>query len=503
MRELKQIHAQILLSHNASKQDHHFLITRLLFFCAISQTGCLSYATNLFNLIERPNLYAYNTMIRAFATRIGNGSESSALLYKQMLREGVRPDHLTFTFLAKECARRGDVDVGRIGHAHVVELGFGADLFIGNSLISMYASFGCLGFGRLVFDEMSERNIVSWNSLIIGYLRCGCLDSAQDLFMGMGERNVISWNSIITGFVQGGQAMEALGFFHQMQVLGEDLIDKVTVASVLSACASLGALDQGKWVHSYMERRGVECDMVIGTALVDMYGKCGCLERAIEVFMGMEEKDVLAWTAMIAVFALHGLGDKAFDLFEEMQAEGIKPNHVTFLGLLSACAHSGLVEKARWCFNTMKHVYLIEPQIYHYACMVDILGRAGLFDEAEKLIASMPMEPDVFVWGALLGSCWMHGNVELGERIAFRVIESEPLNHAFYVILSDLYAKANRFDDMKRVRTSMAEKGIRKAVAGCSMIEVNGIVHEFFVQGSPGATMKEIEWVLNNFGYEL
>ncbi|KAF9613963.1 hypothetical protein IFM89_014028 [Coptis chinensis] len=422
-----------------------------------------------------------------------------------MLREGIRPDHLTLPFLVKECSQRVDVGLGTSVHAHIVEIGLDKDLFVQNAVVNMYAMYGDLESSRRIFDEMCVRDIVSWNSLLIGYLRLGALDAALDMFMKMEERNVITWNSIITGFVQGGRPKEALDFFYEMLMLGDCNArpDKITIASVVSACASLGALDQGKWVHSYLKRHGLECDMVIKTALVDMYGKCGCVERAVEVFKELDNKDVLAWTAMISVFALHGLGREAFELFEEMKMQGTKPNHVTFVGLLSACAHSGLVEKGRWCFNKMKQVYSIKPQVQHYACMVDLLGRAELFEEAEALIRSMPMEPDVFVWGALLGSCRMHGNVELGERVARHLIEIEPVNHAFFVILSDIYAKANRFDDAKKIRASMDKRGIKKSVPGCSMIEVDGIVHEFSVQGSPEAKMKEVEWILTSISGEI
>ncbi|KAL0000143.1 hypothetical protein SO802_019745 [Lithocarpus litseifolius] len=197
---------------------------------------------------------------------------------------------------------------------------------------------------------MSNGDVVSWNLMIIGYLRRGELDKALELFRRMKNRNVITWNSIIVGFIQGGWPKEALDFFHEMQMVRDKMVrpDKITIASVLSACAYLGAIDHGKWVHGYLGRSGLECDVVIGMALVDMYGKCGCVEKAYE-------------TAVISVFALHGFCKEAFDLFEEMEMLGVKPNHVTFVGLLSACAHSGLVEKGRWCFDMMRCAYSIEP----------------------------------------------------------------------------------------------------------------------------------------------
>ena len=363
-----------------------------------------------------------------------------------------------------------------------------------------------IDLARKVFDEMLHGDIVSDNSMLIGYLRCGKLDAAFDLFLNMGERNVRTWNSIITGFVQGGRCREALDLFHEMLLVsgGDGLVkpDKITVASVVSACASLGALDQGKWVHSYLKRQGLEFDVVIGTALIDMYGKCGCVERAFEVFQEMPKRDVLSWTAMISALAVHGLGETAFVMLEEMEKNGMRPNHVTFGALLSACAHAGMVEKGQWCFDAMQRIYSIEPRLQHYACMVGLLGRAGLFEEAERLIGSMPMEPDSFVWGALLGTCRMHGNVELGERVGGYLIALDPLNDAYYIILSDIYANAKRFEDVKRIRAFMKGQGIKKT-PGCSLIEVDGQVHEFSVKDIRKELMEEIEWVINGISGEL
>lgn len=504
MRELKEIHTQIIKSPCLQTNDHHSLITRLLFFCALSVSGSLSYATNVFSHIKRPDIYTYNIMIRANACKSSETNDTHSgkclKLYKQMLCTGISPDCLTFPFLLKECTKRLDGLVGASVYGQAVKFGVCDDVFVQNSVISLFMACGFVTSARMLFDEMSNRDVVSWNAMIIGYLRSGDLDVALDLFRRMKKRNIFSWNSIITGFVQGGRAREALELFQEMQSSSvEEMVkpDKITIASVLSACAYLGAIDHGKWVHGYLRRSGLDCDVVIGTALVDMYGKCGCVERAYGVFKEMPKKDTLAWTAMISVFALNGYGKEAFDTFREMEAEGVRPNHVTFVGLLSACAHSGLVEKGRWCFVMMRHVYLMEPHVYHYACVVDILSRAGLFSEAERLIRSMPMEPDVFVWGALLGGCQMHGNVELGEKVAQYLIDLDPLNHAFYVNLCDMYAKAGRFDDVKKTRNLMKERGIRKEVPGCSSVEVDGVVHEFSMKGSPKVVKEELVLILN------
>ncbi|KAF8044299.1 hypothetical protein BT93_A2324 [Corymbia citriodora subsp. variegata] len=508
MRELKQIHAQLTKSPYIPNHDAHSLITRLLSFCALSPSGSLSYATSVFGCIKNPNLYVYNILIRAYSSKIDahdseKGSCRSLGLYKRMVGDGISPDCLTFPFLLKECARRVDTDTGRAIHGQVVKFGFGCDIYINNSMISMYSARCSLAHSaRKLFDEMLGKDVVSWNSMIMGYLRSGNLDAALDLYRRMEQRNIVTWNSIITGFAQGGRPKEALQFFHEMQSAGGGIVrpDKITIASILSACASLGALDHGKWVHTFLSRSGIECDMVIRTALIDMYGKCGAVDRALEIFRKMPNRDNLAFTAMISVFALHGFCEEASSLFEEMEKLGMKPNHVTFVALLSACAHSGLVQKGRWYFDVMKRVYSIEPQVYHYACMVDMLGRAGLFEEAERLIKNMPMEPDVFVWGALLAGCQMHGNVELGERVAKYLIDLDPLNHVFYVSLRDMYAKAGRLKDLKVIKSLMKGRQIRKEVPGHSMIEIDGIVHEFSVRGSSEVRMEELLFVLTCLG---
>lgn len=449
----------------------------------------------------------YNALIRANSVKIKDPLWcESLILYKAVLHGDLLPDCITFPFVLKECAKRVDATNGPSIHAHVVKFGCDCDVYVQNSLINLYTECGVLEDAARVFDEMSNRDVVSWNTIIVGFLRGGELNKALVLFRQMKDRKtIITWNSMITGLVQGGKAREALEIFHQMQVLNEDkdlvLPDKITVASLLSACASLGAIDHGRWVHGFLERSGIECDMVIGTALVDMYGKCGCIEKAFDVFKAMPKRDVLAWTAMISTLALHGYGNEAFKIFEEMVAIGVRPNAVTFVALLTACAHSGLVEKGRLCFDVMREDYCIEPVVQHYACMVGILGRAGLFSEAEEIIRSMPMKPDVFVWGALLGGCQLHGNVKLGEVVSRHLIELEPENHAFYENLCDVYSRAGRFDDLKRIRSLMKEQEVRKMVPGCSMIEVDGIVYEFSVKGSPGLptdVLKSLLMVLSN-----
>ncbi|XP_011628422.2 pentatricopeptide repeat-containing protein At5g66520-like [Amborella trichopoda] len=489
-KHLNQIHTQILTSNFS---DHTLLLTRLLFVYALAEYGCLCYADLIFRRIPNPNTCTWSTMIRAHA--VGSTPWRALTLYKYMHSCGPMPDQRAIPFALMACSRLRDLAYGTCVHSHKVKLGLSTSLYIHNALINMYASFRRLDCAGKVFDEMTQRDVVSWNALITGYVRWGELDSARSLFGEMTERNVISWNTMITGFVQAGRAKEALGLFHKMQKMGVVNSDKITMASVISACSSLGALDFGIWVHGYVKRNQIELDMVIRTSLVDMYAKCGSIERAFRVFDEMPMRDVYAWTVMISGLSMHGRAKEALELFREMFHSGTRPNEATFVAVLCACTHGGLVEEGRECFRVMREVYGLEPQAQHYACMVDLLSRVGLIDEAEQLVTGMPIEPDVFIWGALLAGCKMHGRVKLGESIAERLLALEPQSHAFYVLLSNIYAKANRFDDVKRIRGMMRENGIKK-IPGCSSIEVDGDLYEFSVNAMPESLMKEIEPVL-------
>uniref|UniRef100_A0A7N0T6R1 Pentatricopeptide repeat-containing protein n=1 Tax=Kalanchoe fedtschenkoi TaxID=63787 RepID=A0A7N0T6R1_KALFE len=504
LRDAKHVHTHLISSPSLSNSNRHLLLTRLLFRCALSEWACPAYAGRLFRSIPTPDLYAYNVMIRASASRRGDDDDAFKL-YKRMTFHGITPDFISFPFVFKKCAGgtgTAPAHLGRSLHAQAITFGVTPHIYTSNSLITFYASHGFSVDALRVFDEMPHRDVVSWNSIIIGCLRCGGLDRALALFRQMTyPKNIITWNSIIIGFVQGGKAKEALDLFHEMQSGDNDSDvvrpDNITFANVITACATVGAIDHGRWVHTYLKKSDVLCDCVIQTALVDMYGKCGCLDTAVEVFRNMCKKDIFAWTAMISVFALHGRSEEAFDLFDEMISLGVKPNQVTFVALLSACAHSGLIDKGRLYFHAMSPVYSLEPQAQHYACMVDMLSRSGKFEEVQVLIKGMPMPPDAFVLGAILGGCQMHRNVKLGAKVAQLLIDLEPLNHVFYVNLIDIYAKASRHEDVKRIRNLMNERGIRKEIAGCSMVEIDGIVYEFSISGSPDVKLKELIQVLD------
>jgi pentatricopeptide repeat protein len=341
---------------------------------------------------------------------------------------------------------------------------------IANSVSTMHGEFS---------REMPARDLISWNTMMAGYFQHGRLMDAHCLFHGMPEKDVVSWTGMIAGYTQNGHSEEALKLFLKMKQQGINP-NRSTFASVLSACASIAALEQGKQIHDHILKTEYSSDVVVGNALVTMYSKCGRINVAYQVFGQMTEQDVVSWTAIITGFAQHGSGKKALELFDRMQQVGIKPNHVTFVGVLTACSHSCLLDEGWQHFYSMTRDYGITPGVDHYACMVDLLGRMGLMTEAEDFIKNMPLQPDPVVWKALLGACAVHRNLEVGERVAKELFKLEPQNSAAYVLLSNIYATTGRWDDVTKVRFMMKNIGVQKE-AGCSWIEIKNKVHAFIV----------------------
>ncbi|XP_050229802.1 pentatricopeptide repeat-containing protein At4g22760 [Mercurialis annua] len=375
------------------------------------------------------------------------------------------------------------------------------DIVSWNSMVSGYASNGDMDQACLLFQQMPERNYASWNAMISGYVDCGNIESAQGLFDAMPQRNNISWITLIAGyskygnvesawilfnrmlkkdrlsynamiscFAQNNQPNEALKLFNEMRKSDNDVQpDKMTIVSVLSACSQLGDLRQGSWIESYIKNVGIEFDDHLVTAFIDLYAKCGNVDKAYDLFHCLKKKDVVAYSAIIFGCGINGKVADAVKLFGEMMTAQIKPNLVTFTGLLTAYNHAGLIEEAYRCFKSMTNHQLV-PLSDHYAIMVDLLGRAGRLQEAYEFIKSMPMQPYADVWGALLLACEVHSNVEFGELAARRCFELEPATSAYYSLLANVYASVGRWDDAKRLRKAVKKKKLVK-LPGCSWTE--------------------------------
>jgi pentatricopeptide repeat protein len=338
--------------------------------------------------------------------------------------------------------------------------------------------------------------------MIDGYVRIGKIDAARELFDEMQQKSVVSWNAMISGYAQNGFFKEAVDLFHRMMEMGDVSPNRVTLVSVLPAISRLGALELGKWVHLYAERNRVRIDEVLGSALIDMYAKCGNIEKAIQVFKRLSKTNVIAWNAMIGGLAMHGKAKDVLDCFSRMERSGVSPSDVTYIAILSACSHAGLVEKGRSIFNDMVNRAGLQPRIEHYGCMVDLLGRAGYLEEAEELITNMPIKPDDVIWKALLGACKLHKNVEIGRRAAEVLMKLAPHDSGAYVALSNLYASSGNWDGVAEVRMMMKELDIRKD-PGCSWIEIDGVIHEFLVEDDSHPRAKEIHSMLKEISNKL
>ncbi|KAJ6993086.1 pentatricopeptide repeat-containing protein [Populus alba x Populus x berolinensis] len=379
---------------------------------------------------------------------LNDSFQESIEIYHSMRKKGLSPDSFTFPFLLKACARLLDSKLGIKLHGLVVKAGCESDAFVNTSLVSLYG-------------------------------KCGFIDNAFKVFDDIPEKNVAAWTAIISGYTGVGKCREAIDMFRRLLDMGLRP-DSFSLVRVLAACTRIGDLRSGEWIDDYITKIGMVRNVFVATSLVDFYVKCGNMERACSVFDGMLEKDIVSWSSMIQGYASNGLPKEALDLFFKMEKSGIEPDGNTFVGLLCACTHAGLVDEGRQYFNSMERVFTLTPEIEHYGCMVDLLCRAGFLDEAHQLVKSMPMEANAIVWGALLGGCRLHRDTQLVEGVLKQLIALEPSNSGNYVLLSNIYSASHKWDDAAKIRSIMSERGIKK-VPGYSWIEVDGVVHEFLV----------------------
>ncbi|XP_008804282.3 pentatricopeptide repeat-containing protein At3g62890-like [Phoenix dactylifera] len=456
-------------------------------------------ARMLFDGMDARDIVTWTAMISSYEQ---NGLFAEALkMFTQMNSYEILVDEVVMVTVLSACSQLEAVKEGEVIHGLIVKVGLDSYVNLQNALIHMYSSCGNINAARQLFELGDYLDQISWNSMISGYLKCGLVEEAKEFFDAMPQKDVISWSTMISGYAQHDQFSETLELFNEMQVRAIRP-DETTLVSVISACARLYALEQGKWVHAYIRKNDFRINVFIGTTLIDMYMKCGYLETALEVFNEMEKRATSTWNAVILGLAMNGLVKESLEKFSEMERCGVVPNEITFVGVLGACRHAGLVDEGRRYFNSMQQIYKIIPNIKHYGCMVDLLGRAGLLNEAEELIESMPMSPDVATWGALLGACKKHGGTEIGERVGKKLIELEPQHDGFHVLLSNIYASKGRWDDVMELRGMMKQRRVIKT-PGCSMIESNGVVHEFLAGDGSHPQIKEIDEMLDEMARRL
>lgn len=501
LQNLEQAHALIL---KTGYIQQHYVAGSLLNCYANPHFGTLSTLLQVLEHVSEPNVFVWNSAIRG-CLRL-QGPSKAISLYSKMVVSGARPNKYTYPQVLKACTLELALEEGLQVHGHVIKHGLNEDEHVISAGIQMYASVGCFDEARTLFESNGVTDTICCNAMIDGYMRFGDVEAAVELFEMMKEKSVSSWNTMITGFFGNEMIFEANEYFSKMVVKDDvswsAMIDgynksghfkealevfirmqreefakpsKFLLSSALASCANVGALDQGKWIHAYIRRNRIALDAILGTSLVDMYVKCGRLESAWDVFTSVESKEVSCWNAMIGGFAMHGKAEDAIDLFLRMN---VKPNGITYVAVLNACAHAGLVHEGLKYFVSMKEDHKVDPTVEHYGCVVNLLGKAGYFTEAEDLIRSMPMKPNGAIWGALLCGCRSHGNVELGEKIGEILVDLEPENSGRYALLSNMYARAGEWERAEEVRVVMKGRGV-KTTAGRSAIDLNCVVHEF------------------------
>ncbi|KAG8373077.1 hypothetical protein BUALT_Bualt12G0133200 [Buddleja alternifolia] len=451
--------------------------------------GLISEARFVFDKMSHRDVVTWNIMIDGYCqSRL---FDNVLALLEEMKSSNTEPDQRIFTTILTACGRVGNLDIGKVVHGFISESNIVIDSHLHSALLNMYASSGDMDMAQSLYDKLEPKNVVASTAIISGYSKVGNVEAARLVFDEMVDKDLVCWSAMISGYSESDKPQEALKIFHEMQQYGIKP-DQVTMLSVISACAHLGALDQAKKIHLFVDEIGFGKALPINNALIDMYAKCGSLEEAKEVFLRMRRKNVISWTSMISAFAIHGDVDNALKYFQKMKFEkNVGPNWITFVGVLYACSHAGLVEEGKKLFESMVNEYGITPRLEHYGCMVDLYGRANRIEDALKLVETMPMAPNVVIWGSFMAACRQHAEFELGEFAAKRLLELDPDHDGAHVFLSNIYAKEKRWENVGAVRQFMKNKGISKE-RGLSMIEMDNEIHEFLTADKRHKRMDEI-----------
>lgn len=468
---LKELHGYAL-RHGFVQSDE---LVANAFVAGYFKCGLLDYAKGVFCGMEAKSVSSWNALIGGHAQ---NGFPGKALdLYLVMRDSGLDPDCFTIGSLLLACSRLKFLCYGKEIHGFMLRNGLELDEFIGISLLSLYVQCGKMLPAKLFFDAMEEKSSVCWNTMI-------------------------------NGFSQNELPCEALDAFRQMLSSGIRP-QEIAIMGALGACSQVSALRLGKEVHSFAVKAHLTEDSFVTCSLIDMYAKCGCMEQSQNIFDWVNEKDEASWNVLIAGYGIHGHGLKAIELFKSMQSYGCRPDSFTFMGLLMACNHAGLVAEGLEYLGQMQSLYGIRPKLEHYACVVDMLGRAGQLNEALKLVNEMPDEPDSGIWSSLLSSCRNYGDLDIGEEVAKKLLELGPDKAENYVLVSNLYAGLGKWDEVRKVRQRMKDIGLQKD-AGCSWIEIGGKVYRFLVGGDGSLleskriqqTWTKLEKKISKIGYK-
>ncbi|KAL1211640.1 Pentatricopeptide repeat-containing protein [Cardamine amara subsp. amara] len=474
--EVKQIHCHVIVSGCLSLGNYLWNSLVKLYM----ELGSLDFAEKVFAIMPEPDVSSFNPMIVGYAK---NGFSLEALeLYYKMIDDGIEPDEYAVLGLLVCCGQLSDIRLGKEVHGWIERRrpGSSSNLILSNALLDMYFKCKESGLAKRAFDVMMKKDIRSWNTMVGGFVKVGDMEAAQAVFDQMPKRDLVTWNSLLFGYSKKGCDQRAVReLFYEMLIAEKVKPDRVTMVSLISSAANNGELSQGRWVHGLVIRLQMKVDAFLGSALIDMYCKCGTIEQAFIVFKTVLEKDVTLWTTMITGFALHGNGQQALQLFKEMQDEGVTPNKVTLLAVLTACSHSGLVEEGLGVFNHMKEKFGFAPETEHYGSLVDMLCRAGRVEEAKDIVQKkMAMRPSQSIWGSILSACRGGEDIETAEMALKELLKLEPEKEGGYVLLSNIYASVGRWGYSDKTREAMESRGVKKIAGYSSVVGVEGI-HSF------------------------
>lgn len=471
--QIPPIHAKIIRTGHDQDPFVLFDLLRLA-----STFASIDYASKIFQQIHSPNVFLYTALIDGFVLA---GSYADGIsLYFEMISRFLMPDKFVITSVLKACSSHFSLREGKEVHCQALKLGLSSNRSITMTLLRLYGECREFDDANKVFDEMTERDVVASTIMITCFLDHGLVEQASEVFDRVWNKDTVCWTAMIDGLDRNGEMNRALEMFRKMQK--ENVRpNEITIVCVLSACSQLGALELGRWVHSYIgKQHGIELNHFVGGALINMYSRCGDIDEAERVFGMMKERNVITYNSMILGLAMHGKSVEAIEIFRGMIKQGLLPTSVTFVAVLNACSHGGLVDMGFEIFHSMSREYGIQPQIEHYGCIVDLLGCVGHLKEAYNFIRCMKMAPDHVMLGALLSASKIHGNLGLGEQVARILMNHELVDSGTYVLLSNVYASSGKWKKAAQIRAKMKEVGIQKE-PGCSSIEVNNEIHEFLL----------------------
>lgn len=482
-KEIPPTHANILKNGH---QNDPFIVFELLRMC--SKTNSINYAFEIFHHIREPNVYLYTVLIDGVV--LSGLYLDSIRIYCQMVEDLILPDNYVISSVLKACGFQMELKFGREIHGQATKLGLCSNRSVKLRLIELYGKCREFQDAKRVFGEMPERDVVAATVMISCYSDHGLAEKAVDVFNLVRIKDAVCWTAMIDGLVRNGEMSKALKFFRRMQREGVRP-NEVTCVCILSACAQLGALELGKWVHSYLEMHDIDVNHLVGSALITMYSRCGDIDEAERIFNVLRERDVTTYNSLIMGCALNGKSGKAVEMFQGMITKGIRPTNITFIGVLTACSHGGLVDLAFDIFDSMETKHGIEPEIEHCGCMVDLLGRVGHLEDAYKFIWSMKITSDHIIWGSLLSACRIHKHFDIGERVAQVLVDIGDADSATFILLSNFYAAQGKWEAAAQARVKLQDGGVRKE-PGCSSIEVENEIHEFLLGDTRHPKREEI-----------